>query len=141
MDRQKAKMNIGQRMEKSGNSAGQRTDLPPLPGPAARLLGSLYPMRRRIATGLVVLTALYFGFHAIFGQNGIDMFEQKRAQDHAIHQRILDLQQENAKLRQNIHQLRTSPDAIEHEARERLHYARPGEVIWTENAPPSASGK
>jgi cell division protein FtsB len=30
----------------------------------------------------------------------------------------------------------SDPDAIEHEAREKLHYARPGEVIYTLPEPP-----
>ncbi len=42
------------------------------------------------------------------------------------------------KLQQQVKALKTDPDAIEHEARERLHYARPGEVIWTEDQPAAA---
>jgi len=30
-----------------------------------------------------------------------------------------------------VERLKKDPDAIEHEAREKLHYARPGEVIYT----------
>lgn len=95
----------------------------------------LFRMRRRLATGLVVLAALGFAYSAIFGENGINMFERKRAEDHAIQKRIEDLKQQNATLRRNIEELKNDPDAIEHEARERLHYARPGEVIWTEAGP------
>jgi cell division protein FtsB len=51
---------------------------------------------------------------------------------------IRDLEQENARLRQHIEQLKSDPDAIEHEAREKLHYAKPGEVIYTLPAPPPA---
>ncbi len=95
----------------------------------------LYRMRRRIATVLVVAAALFFGYHAIFGENGVNMFEQKRAEDRAIQKRLVELKQENARLQQSVQELKTDPDAIEHEARERLHYARPGEVIWTEDGP------
>lgn len=102
-----------------------------------RAAQSLYRMRRRMATALVVLATLWFGYNAVFGNNGIDMFEQKRAEDRSIQRQILDLKQENTTLRQNIQELKSDPDAIEHEARERLHYARPGEVIWTENGPPA----
>jgi len=97
--------------------------------------GFLYRMRRRIATVLVVAAALFFGYHAIFGENGVNMFEQKRVEDGAIQKRIVELKQENARLEQSVQELRSDPDAIEHEARERLHYARPGEVIWTEDDP------
>ena len=48
-----------------------------------------------------------------------------------LRQQIQDLQQENARLRDHIERLKSDPDAIEHEAREQLHYARPGEVIYT----------
>jgi cell division protein FtsB len=46
------------------------------------------------------------------------------------------LHQENAQLRQHVEQLRSDPDAIEHEAREKLHYAKPNEVIVALPAPP-----
>lgn len=95
----------------------------------------LYRVRRRLATGLVVLVALWFAYGAIFGENGINVFAEKRSEDHAIEKRIGDLKQQNDQLQKNIQELKSDPDAIEHEARERLHYARPGEVIWTENGP------
>jgi len=97
----------------------------------------LYRMRRRIATGLAIAAALFFGYHAIFGENGVNMFEQKRAENRAIQKRIGQLQQEDTQLQHQVQALRSDPDAIEHEARERLHYARPGEVIWTEDDPPA----
>ena len=42
---------------------------------------------------------------------------------------IKQLQDENAHLREHVEQLKSDPDAIEHEAREKLHYAKPNEVI------------
>jgi cell division protein FtsB len=39
------------------------------------------------------------------------------------------LDQENARLREHVERLKSDPDAIEHEAREKLHYAKPNEVI------------
>ena len=101
----------------------------------------VYRMRRRIATGGVVLGALFFGYHAFFGVNGVNSYQQKRTEGRAIEKRIADLQQQNAKLQQKVNQLKSDPDAIEHEARERLHYARPGEVIWSEDQGASQSPK
>jgi cell division protein FtsB len=95
--------------------------------------GFLYRMRRRIATGAVVAAALFFGYHAFFGENGVNMYAQKRAEGRVLAKRLADLQAQNARLQQQVKDLKTDPDAIEHEARERLHYARPGEVIWTED--------
>jgi cell division protein FtsB len=101
----------------------------------------VYRMRRRIATGGVVLGALFFGYHAFFGVNGVNSYQQKRTEGRAIEKRIADLQQQNGKLQQKVNELKSDPDAIEHEARERLHYARPGEVIWSEDQGPSQSPK
>jgi cell division protein FtsB len=95
--------------------------------------GFLYRMRRRIATGMVVVGSLFFGYHAFFGENGVNMYAQKRVEGRDLTKRIADLQQDNARLQQQVKDLRSDQDAIEHEARERLHYARPGEVIWTED--------
>jgi len=95
----------------------------------------LYRMRRRIATAAVIVAALVFGYHAIFGENGLSVYQQRRAEDRAVQKRIAELRQENARLAQHVKALRTDPDAIEREARDRLHYARPGEVIWTEDGP------
>ena len=94
-------------------------------------------MRRRIATGVAILAALPFGYHAIFGENGINVYAQRRAEGQTIQKRIADLEKDNVRLQQHVKQLQKDPDAIEHEARERLHYARPGEVIWTEDEPPN----
>lgn len=100
----------------------------------------VYRMRRRIATGLVIGIALFFGYHGFFGENGVNMYQQKRAEGRSLEKHIDDLQQQNGRLQQQIQALQSDPDAIEHEARERLHYARPGEVIWTENDAGGGSG-
>lgn len=108
-------------------------------GTPQRIGQALYRMRRRIATALVIVAALFFGYHAIFGENGVNVYEQRRAEDVAIRKHIGELQQENSQLQTQVKALKTDPDAIEHEARERLHYARPGEVIWTEDQPEGSS--
>ena len=75
------------------------------------------------------------------GKDGLSIWQQKRAEDHQLQREIKDLQQENAQLRKHIGQLQSDPDAIEHEAREKLHYAKPGEVIYTlPAAAPAAAG-
>lgn len=102
---------------------------------------SLFRMRRRIATGVAITAAIFFGYHAVFGGNGLNAYQQKRQEDHMLQKQILDMQQENARLQQHVQQLKNDPDAIEHEARERLHYARPGEVIWTLDDKPAASAQ
>jgi cell division protein FtsB len=76
----------------------------------------------------VALAALLMG-HVVNGKNGVTAWRQKRAADRQLQQEIQQLQQENAQLRQHVDLLKSDPDAIEHEAREKLHYAKPNEVI------------
>jgi len=68
-------------------------------------------------------------WHVINGKHGLQVWHQKRAEDQQLQKDIKELEQENADLRQRIDRLKNSPDAIEHEAREKLHYAKPNEVI------------
>jgi cell division protein FtsB len=107
--------------------------LAPQPTTLQRSAGWLFRMRRRIATGAAIVAAIFFGYHAVFGENGVNIYEQKVAEDHSLQKQIRGMQDENVRLSQHVQQLKSDPDAIEHEARARLHYARPGEVIWTLN--------
>jgi cell division protein FtsB len=79
-----------------------------------------------IAVGLTLLIT----WHVINGRHGLSVWQQKRAEDRALQQEIKNLEQENAEMRQQIQRLQSDPDAIEREAREKLHYAKPGEVIY-----------
>ncbi len=90
-----------------------------------------------IAVGLTLLIT----WHAINGRHGISVWQQKRAEDRALQQEIKNLEQENAEMRQQIERLQSDPDAIEREARERLHYAKPGEVIYTLPAQPQTQAQ
>jgi cell division protein FtsB len=84
---------------------------------------------RPVGTGVAVILALLVTWHVIYGNHGLSIWQQKRAEDRALQREIKDLQQENAQLREKIDRLNSDPDAIEREAREKLHYAKPGEVI------------
>lgn len=98
-----------------------------------RAAGFAYRMRRRIATAAAVALAVLFGYHVIFGQNGVTAYQQKIVEDKELQKQIKELQDENARMKEHVDHLQNDPDAIEHEARARLHYARPGEVIYTLN--------
>ena len=82
-------------------------------------------------TGIAGVLALLVMWHVVYGNHGLSIWQQKRAEDRALQHEIKDLQQENAQMRQQIDHLNSDPDAIEREAREKLHYAKPGEVIYT----------
>lgn len=110
------------------------------PGWVSRARAAAYRARRRMAIGVAVVFTVFFTLHVVFGRNGVDNYERKRAQDKALHQQIDSLQKENNALKDHVGRLKNDPDAIEYEAREKLHYARPGEVIYTLNNRPEPGG-
>ncbi len=105
-----------------------------------RLITKMQHGWRPAGTVLAVLLALLLTWHVIDGKHGLSAWEHERAQDRALKKEIQRLEQENAGLQQQIQRLQSDPDAIEREAREKLHYARPGDVIYTlPDAPANAN--
>jgi cell division protein FtsB len=102
---------------------------------------SLYFSRsgRRVATVVAIVIAVLLGYHAIFGANGLSAYQQKRHQHQVLQQEIQQLQQENGRLQDHVQHLQSDPDAIEHEARVILRYAKPGEVIYALNDKPQST--
>jgi cell division protein FtsB len=96
----------------------------------------LYRRRRRIATTAILVLAAWVFLHVTFGANGMVVFKQKRAAIKDLQRQVDDLQKENDRYSEQIKALKTDPQAIEKEAREQLHYARPGEVVYV---PPAAA--
>ncbi len=86
---------------------------------------------RRAGTMLAVMLAAMLMWHVINGKHGLSVWHQSHTQDRELQKQINDVQQENAHLRKQIDRLKSDPDAIEREAREKLHYAKPGEVIYS----------
>ena len=86
---------------------------------------------RKVATGAAAVLALAMAYHVIFGQNGLTAYQQKRQETRALTQQLQSLQRENDLMRGHVSRLQDDPNAIEHQAREELHYTRPGEVIYT----------
>jgi len=93
---------------------------------------------RRVATAMAIVIAVSLGYHAIFGANGLTAYQQKRNQHQLLQKEILQLQQQNSRLQEHVDHLQSDPDAIEHEARVILRYAKPGEVIYALNDKPEA---
>jgi len=91
---------------------------------------------RPAGTLFAVCLALLFAWSVINGHHGLSSWYQQRTQEKQLKKEIKDLQQENAHLRDHVDRLKSDPNAIEHEAREKLHYAKPGEVIYTLPADP-----
>jgi cell division protein FtsB len=95
---------------------------------------------RKIATGAAAFLAVAMGYHVIFGQNGLTVYQQKRQDAETLDRQLHSLKRENDLLKGHVERLQNDPNAIEHQAREELHYTRPGEVIYTLPASAGASG-
>lgn len=87
--------------------------------------------RRRVATIFIGSLALVMGYGVVFGHNGLTAFAHKREEARSLAVQTQLLQRENERLRGHVDRLQSDPAAIEHEAREDLHYTRAGEVILT----------
>jgi cell division protein FtsB len=95
----------------------------------------MYALRRRIATFAVGALAGLLFVHVMFGANGMIVYKQKRTEYKLLQKRIAQEQRENELYTQQIQGLKTDEKAIEKEAREQLHYARPGEYVYVPPAP------
>jgi len=86
---------------------------------------------RKAATVAAAALAVAVGYHVVFGANGLFVYQKKRQETKQLTREMLELQRENDLLRGHVDRLRSDPNAIEHQAREQLHYTRPGEVIYS----------
>jgi cell division protein FtsB len=91
----------------------------------------IYLLRRKLATAGIGVLLCVMGYHAVFGANGLMVYQQKRREYSRLQQQIQSLRQQNGAMEQQIKAFKTDPKTIEKEARERLRYARPGEVVYT----------
>lgn len=103
---------------------------------ARPFLNALYSARRRLATGGVIVLTGWMFLHVMFGANGMVVYKTKRAEYQKLQTQIETLHQENDQYAQKIKALQTDPKTIEKEAREQLHYAKPGEVVYVDPEPP-----
>lgn len=100
------------------------------------LLALLYGLRRRLATAAVAVFTVWLFAHVMFGANGMVVYRQKKAEYQTLQKQIDELQKENDRYTRQVKSLQApDPSTIEKEAREQLHYARPGEVVYV--APPA----
>jgi len=91
--------------------------------------------RRRIATAGVFVVTVWLFLHVMFGPNGMVVYRQKKAEYQNLQKEVNQLQKENDSANDEVQALKDDPKAIEKEAREQLHYAKPGEVIYVAPAP------
>ena len=76
-----------------------------------------------LAAGIVLLAALS-------GERGYRDVRRQRARQSRMQAEVDSLHRENAKLIQEVRAMRNDPYVIEQIAREKLGYARPGEIVF-----------
>lgn len=100
-------------------------------GTVKRLTQRAMGMRRKAATVTLAALSLSLGMYAIFGHDGLVAYQQKQQQAKQLQQQIESLKKENERMALHAQRLQNDRDTIEYEAREQMHYTRPGEVIYT----------
>ena len=137
-------MNLGSRKKLQRQLISHELPAPaPVPQGSriSRFFESALGMRRKAATVMFLGLSVFLGFYAIFGHDGLVAYQQKQHEAQQLHQQILDLQKQNERLALHDQRLKTDRDTIEYEAREQMHYTRPGEVIYTLPQAPAATPK
>ena len=94
-----------------------------------RLDGRGDGLRRGAISGGVLLSFALL-VHGIFGANGLTTLRQKQREYNSLKGQIQQLKQENQNLQGQVQGLKSNPETIGRYAREELHMARPGEVIY-----------
>jgi cell division protein FtsB len=84
---------------------------------------------RPAGTLVAFALALLLTWHVVNGKHGLNVWMRQHTQDKQLQRDIKDLNEENARLRDRIEHLKSDPDTIMIEARQKLHYAKPDEVI------------
>ncbi|MGC2697508.1 MAG: septum formation initiator family protein [Candidatus Angelobacter sp.] len=101
----------------------------------------LYRLRHKLATAGISVVLCVVAYYVVFSANGLMVYQQKRHESQDLDRQIKTLQQHNSAMEQEIKALKTDPKTIEKEARERLRYAKPGEVIYTLPTTPAGEKK
>jgi cell division protein FtsB len=92
---------------------------------------------RRVGTVAAMVLAVALLLHAMFGANGMVVYQQKRAERATMQTEVQRLEKENDEYVERIKALKTDHRAIEREAREQLHYTRPGEYVYVSPEAPA----
>lgn len=86
---------------------------------------------RRLGIAALMILCAVLVMNEIFGDHGVLALRRQRQEYESLEKQVRDLEQENADLAKQIKALKSDPKAIEKQAREQLHLARPGETIYT----------
>jgi cell division protein FtsB len=98
--------------------------------------GWFFAMRRVLATICIGLLAVFIGYKAVVGENGMRVWQAKRAEVQRLQIEIDAATAAHQRLQREVDRLQQAdPSTIEKVARERLGLVRPGEHVLYEPAP------
>lgn len=85
---------------------------------------------RRNTIFVMALLSLVMLMHEIFGRNGYLTLRHQKKEYNALQQQIHTVSEQNQQLEMKIKALKNNPEAVEQQARDQLHLAKPGELIY-----------
>ena len=94
-----------------------------------------YNMRRILATMCIGVLAVLIGYKVVFGANGTMEWRAKRAEYLRLQQEIGKATLEHQDLENQVKKLQSDPNTIVKEAREKLGYVMPGEIVLVQPQP------
>jgi len=94
------------------------------------LFGWDHKTLRRNAIFVLALLSLALLVHEVFGRNGYLTLRHQKQEYTTLQRNIQKLAQDNQQLEQKIQALKNNPEAVEKQARDQLHLAKPGELIY-----------
>ncbi len=95
----------------------------------------LHRMRRVLATACIGILAVMIGYKVVYGANGTVEWRAKRAEYQRLQHDIEQSNAEHQALEDRVRKLQSDNDTIVKEAREKLGYVRPGEVVLVQPQP------
>jgi cell division protein FtsB len=95
------------------------------------LHGGKERLYRLLAMAGVAVLLCVSGYYVVFSANGLMVYREKRRTSQDLDRQIKTLQQQNSAMENEVKALKNDPKTIEKEAREHLHYTRPGEVVYS----------
>jgi cell division protein FtsB len=91
--------------------------------------------RRILATLCIGVLAVFIGYKVVLGANGTVEWRAKRAEYQRLQHEIEKASAEHQDLEQRVKKLQSDPDTIVKEAREKLGFVMPGEVVLVQPQP------
>ena len=95
----------------------------------------LHGMRRVLATACIALLAMVLGYKVVYGANGTVEWRAKRAEYQRLQHEIDLANAEHQALEERVRKLQGDRNTIVKEAREKLGYVMPGEVVLVQPQP------